>query len=149
MGSKSEFSKFLKKYMEVHDYKLEAFADKVGYSFGLISHYVNDRRSPSYKFIKEFFKKFPLSEEEKIEVLNILKKDKLPEEIMELENIHNPMYRTLDKKGRMQLNDLLQETSLMFNDEAISEEDKKKILDAIIDAFYDTKAKNKKTNNIK
>lgn len=63
---------------------------------------------------------------------------------MELENIHNPMYRTLDKKGRMQLNDLLQETSLVFNAESISEEDKKKILDAIIDAFYDTKAKNKK-----
>lgn len=145
MESKSEFSKFLKKYMEAHDYKLEAFADKVGYSFGLISHYINDRRSPSYKFIKAFFKKFPLTEEEKIEVLNILKKDKLPEEIMELENINNAMYKTLDKRGRTQLSDLLQETTLMFNDESISEDDKKKILDAITDAFYDAKAKNKRT----
>lgn len=145
MSEKSEFSKFLKKYMDNHDYKLEAFADKVGYSFGLISHYINDRRSPSWKFIKEFFKKFPLTEDEKIEVLNILKKDKLPEEIVELENINNPMYRTLNKKGRMQLNDLVQETSLMFNDESISEDDKKKMLDAITDAFYDAKAKNKRT----
>lgn len=139
-----KFSTFLKEYMEKHEYKLEAFATKVGYSFGLISHYINERRSPSYKFIKDFFKKFPLTENEKIEVLSILKKEKLPEEIQELENLSHPMYHTLDSRGRMQLNDILKETSLMFNDESISEDDKKKMLDAITDAFYDAKAKNKR-----
>ena len=117
MENKSEFAVFLKKYMEEHEYKLEAFADKVGYSFGLISHYINARRSPSYKFIREFFKKFPLTEKEKIEVLEILKKDKLPEEIMELENLSNPMYRELDSKGKMQFKEIIEQSSLMFNDE--------------------------------
>nr|DAU96319.1 MAG TPA: Helix-turn-helix XRE-family like protein [Caudoviricetes sp.] len=144
MENKSEFAIFLKNYMEKHEYKLEAFADRVGYSFGLISHYINARRSPSYKFIREFFKKFPLTEKEKIEVLEILKKDKLPEEIMELENLSNPMYRELDSRGRMQFKEIVEQSSLMFNDENISEEDKQKVLLAIQDAFYDAKQKNKK-----
>lgn len=84
---KNEFGKFLKNYLDKHEYKLEAFADRVGYSFGLISHYIRGRRSPSYKFIKDFFQKFPLSEDEKFLVLNILKKDKLPEDIQELEKL--------------------------------------------------------------
>lgn len=143
MEEKNEFGIFLKKYLEEHEYKLEAFADKVGYSFGLISHYINGRRSPSYKFIKEFFKKFHFSEKEKIEVLDILKKDKLPDEIQELENLRNPMYRSLDSRGRMQYKEIIEQTALMFNDETISDEDKQKVLLAIQGAFFDAKQKNK------
>lgn len=144
MENKLEFSVFLKNYMDKHEYKLEAFADKVGYSFGLISHYINGRRSPSYKFIKAFFDKFNLTEKEKIEVIEILKKDKLPEEIIEIENLSNPMYRSLDSRGRMQFKEIIEQSSLMFNDENIPEEDKQKVLLAIQGAFYDAKAKNKK-----
>jgi transcriptional regulator with XRE-family HTH domain len=141
---KNEFGKFLKKYMEKHEYKLEAFAEQVGYSFGLIGHYINGRRSPSYKFIKEFFKKFHLTDEEKVEVLEILKKDKLPEEIQELENLTIPQYRSLDSRGKMQYKDLIKEATLMFNDEKISEEDKEKMLFALQEAFFLAKQMNKK-----
>ncbi len=135
MNGKTEFGVFLKKYLEKHEYKLEAFADRVGYSFGLISHYINGRRNPSYKFIKTFFDKFPLSQEEKLKVLEILKKDKLPEEIMQLENL-SPQYKGLDRRGRMQLKDLMEETTLMFNDESISDEDKEKVMLAMQEAFF-------------
>nr|DAQ62844.1 MAG TPA: hypothetical protein [Caudoviricetes sp.] len=63
---------------------------------------------------------------------------------MELENLSNPMYRELDSRGRMQFKEIVEQSSLMFNDENISEEDKQKVLLAIQDAFYDAKQKNKK-----
>lgn len=143
MNEKTEFGLFLKKYLEEHEYKLEAFADRVGYSFGLISHYINGRRNPSYKFIKTFFDKFPLSQEEKLKVLDILKKDKLPEEIMKLENL-SPQYKGLNSRGRMQLEELMEEITLMFNDENISEEDKEKVMLAMQEAFFIAKQKNKR-----
>lgn len=144
MEEKNAFGKFLKEYMDKHEYKLEAFADKVGYSFGLISHYITGRRSPSYKFIKAFFKNFSLTEEEKINILNILKKDKLPEEIQELENLTNPQYQALDSRGKKQYKDLITEATLMFNDEKISDEDKEKVLLALQEAFYTAKQMNKR-----
>lgn len=144
MTKNNEFGKFLKEYMDKHEYKLEAFADKVGYSFGLISHYINGRRSPSYKFIKEFFKKFLLTEDEKIIILNILKKDKLPEEIQELENLTNPKYQTLDSRGRKQYKDFIKDVTLMIEDEEISDDDKEKVLLALQEAFYVAKQMNKR-----
>lgn len=144
MTKNNEFGKFLKEYMDKYEYKLEAFADKVGYSFGLISHYINGRRSPSYKFIKEFFKKFPLTEDEKITILNILKKDKLPEEIQELENLTNPKYQTLDSRGRRQYKDFIKDVTLMIEDEEISDDDKEKVLLALQEAFYVAKQMNKR-----
>lgn len=145
---KNEFGLFLKEYMEKHEYKLEAFADKVGYSFSLIGHYINGRRSPSYKFVNAFFTKFRLSEEEKIKVLNILKKDKLPEEIQALERkIENysddERVQNLTAKELNQYEAALSQASSFFGDERVSEEDKKKLLDAMTEMFFIGKAKNK------
>ena len=44
----------------------------------------------------------------------------------------------------MQFKEIVKQSSLMFNDENISEEDKQKVLLAIQDAFYDAKQKNKR-----
>ena len=63
---------------------------------------------------------------------------------MELEYLSNPMYRELDSRGRMQFKEIIEQSSLMFNDENIKEEDKQKVLLAIQDAFYDAKQKNKR-----
>ena len=56
----------------------------------------------------------------------------------------NPMYRELDSRGKMQFKEIIEQSSLMFNDENVSEEDKQKVLLAIQDAFYDAKQKNKR-----
>ena len=55
-----------------------------------------------------------------------------------------PMYSALDSRGKRQLNDIVKESTLMFNDETISEEDKEKVLMAIQSAFFIAKEKNKK-----
>lgn len=146
---KNEFGKFLKEYMDNHGYKLEAFAVEVGYSFGLISHYINGRRSPSYKFINTFFKKFRLSEKEKIKILEILKQDKLPEEINELEKridnfSEDARIQNLNSKTRKQFDEFLEEAILMFNDEKIDDEDKEKLIESLKEVFFKAKELNKR-----
>lgn len=90
------FGEWLKSYIEKHDYKIENFADEIGYSFGLISHYTTGKRSPSFKFIKNMFKKINLTQDEKLEVLNCLKEDKLPFELQELYNVESNVKRLDD-----------------------------------------------------
>lgn len=80
----NEFGKYLSNYLEKNNYKIENFAKEVGYSTGLISHYTTGKRSPSYKFIEAFFKKFNFSNEEKEKVLKILERDKMPDSLKKL-----------------------------------------------------------------
>lgn len=80
----NEFGKYLSNYLEEHNYKIENFAKEVGYSTGLISHYTTGKRSPSYKFIEAFFKKFNFSNEEKEKVLKVLERDKMPDSLKKL-----------------------------------------------------------------
>lgn len=90
----NEFGKYLSDYLEKNNYKIENFAKEVGYSTGLISHYTTGKRSPSYKFIEAFFKKFNFSNEEKEQVLKILARDKMPDSLKKLKgnniNIEEP-----------------------------------------------------------
>lgn len=74
----NNFGKYLKKFMEKKDLKLEYFAEELGVSFGSISHYITGRRSPSYKFLGKFYSVFsiPLEEQEKINKL--VQIDKMP-----------------------------------------------------------------------
>ena len=82
----NEFGKYLSDYLEKNNYKIENFAKEVGYSTGLISHYTTGKRSPSYKFIEAFFKKFNFSTSEKEKVLKILEKDKMPDSLKKIKN---------------------------------------------------------------
>ena len=68
----------------------------------------------------------------------------MPEEIRKSMKAMEPMYSALDSRGKRQLNDIVKESTLMFNDETISEEDKEKVLMAIQSAFFIAKEKNKK-----
>ncbi|WP_462351166.1 helix-turn-helix domain-containing protein [Fusobacterium varium] len=133
---KNEFGKFLKEYMLNHEYKLEAFAVKVGYSFGLISHYVTGRRSPSYKFINDFFTKFDLTEEEKLKILDILKEDKLPEEINKLEKKFTNYSSDIKNSSLIpelekELEKILKMMFFYLNDKKISNENKLNLLKKI------------------
>lgn len=80
----NEFGKYLSDYLEKNNYKIENFAKEVGCSTGLISHYTTGKRSPSYKFIEAFFKKFNFSNEEKEKVLKILERDKMPDSLKKI-----------------------------------------------------------------
>lgn len=221
----SKFSNYLKDFLEGHDLKLESFADKTGVSFGLVGHYVNGRRSPSYKFLEKFFKAYNIKEAEQKKIIEMIELEKMPESLKRMkettENINNtqlsvilkklresrglsqadlseqsnvsagtigdietgrikstiktinklaaalnltsdekneldsaflgrnvariqdPRISTLRKKERIDLEDLLSESKLAFNDQEISEEAKKKFLDSLMELYFDHKKSTK------
>lgn len=144
----NSFGKWLKNYLEKHDYKIENFAEEVGYSFGLISHYTRGRRSPSYKFIKTMFEKINFTENEKKEILDCLRNDKLPFELQEfipkqVTPVADSRVDALDKRSLSQYEKTMEEATLFFNDENITEEDKQKLLLAMNEMFFISKQINK------
>lgn len=92
----------------------------------------------SIKTLEKLSKGMNLTETERNELFSVM----VPKDIGA--KIITPEYKNLNSKGRMQLKDILEETTLLFNDETVAEEDKKKILEEITDAFYDAKQKNKR-----
>ncbi|MDY5795494.1 MAG: helix-turn-helix transcriptional regulator [Fusobacterium gastrosuis] len=128
----------LKKLRESRNLTIIQLAELAGTGKGTIGDIETGKSKSTVKTLEKISKALKLNEKERSELFA----EFVPKDIGA--KIITPQYKALDKKGRMQLNDLLQETSLMFNDETISEEDKKKMLDAITDAFYDAKAKNKR-----
>ena len=88
--------------------------------------------------LEKIAKALKLDEEEREELFSVL----VPKDIS-VKILKNPLYKELDSRGRMQFKEIVEQSSLMFN-ENISEEDKQKVLLAIQDAFYDAKQKNKK-----
>ena len=50
----------------------------------------------------------------------------------------------MNKRERNQFENILNSASHFFNDEKVSEEDKMKMRDSLLEAFYDAKSKNKR-----
>ncbi|MDO5089741.1 MAG: hypothetical protein Q4D53_08140 [Leptotrichiaceae bacterium] len=50
----------------------------------------------------------------------------------------------LNKRDRAQLEDVMSSANHFFNDESISEEDKKKLYDSLQELYFDAKSKNKR-----
>lgn len=88
--------------------------------------------------LEKIAKALKLDEEEREELFSVL----VPKDIS-IKILKNPLYRQLDSKGKRQFNDIIEQSTLMFNDETISDEDKEKVLMAIQSAFFIAKEKNK------
>lgn len=135
----AELGIILKKMREKRDLTIIKLAELSGVGQGTIGDIERGKiKRGSMKTLEKLSKALKLNEEERNEFFSIL----VPKDIGA--KIITPQYKALDKKGRMQLSDLLEETTLMFNDESIKEEDKEKILMAIQSAFFIAKEKNKR-----
>ena len=88
--------------------------------------------------LEKIAKALKLDEEEREELFSVL----VPKDIS-IKILKNPLYRQLDSKGKRQFNDIIEQSTLMFNDETVSDEDKEKVLMAIQSAFFIAKEKNK------
>lgn len=75
---------FLKEFIKGHGLTLEEFAKIMGTSFGLIGHYINGRRIPTYDFLDNLFSNFVFSELEKVELLYKLDMEKSTGQMKEL-----------------------------------------------------------------
>ena len=128
----------LKKLREKRNMTIVQLAQLAGIGKGTVGDIETGKNKSTIKTLEKISKALNLNENERSELFAKY----VPKDIGA--KIITPQYKTLDKRGRIQLNDLLEETILMFNDEAVSENDKRKILDAITDAFYDAKQRNKR-----
>lgn len=128
----------LKKLREKRNMTIVQLAQLAGIGKGTVGDIETGKNKSTIKTLEKISKALNLNENERSELFA----EYVPKDIGA--KIITTQYKMLDKRGRMQLNDLLEETILMFNDEAVSENDKRKILDAITDAFYDAKQRNKR-----
>lgn len=80
------FGNYLKSFLDKKGFKLEYAADEIGVSFGLLGHYINGRRSPSYKFLQKFYKAFNIDNLEQKRIMELVEIDKLPSEMKTLKN---------------------------------------------------------------
>lgn len=80
------FGNYLKNFLDKKGFKLEYAADEIGVSFGLLGHYINGRRSPSYKFLQKFYKAFNIDNLEQKRIMELVEIDKLPSEMKTLKN---------------------------------------------------------------
>ena len=136
----SELSIALKKIREEKGFTIEKLAEKAGLGKGTIGDIETGRRNGSRKSLEKISVALGLTKKEKTDLFSYL----LPEEIRKSMKAMEPMYSALDSRGKRQLNDIVKESTLMFNDETIPEEDKEKVLMAIQSAFFIAKEKNKR-----
>lgn len=132
--------------------KLEMTAEKLAELTSVTQAYVtmceNNKTKPSKAFLEKVKDILHLTETE----LNMIKEyeefRRLPikyqEKLMSFNNLDTLNFIQLESRGKKQFMELLEETTLMFDDESISLEDKEKMMLAIQEAFYDAKQKNKR-----
>ncbi|MGL5951434.1 MAG: helix-turn-helix domain-containing protein [Cetobacterium sp.] len=126
----SKFSEYLKKFLDEREMKLEYFADKVGVSFGLVGHYTNGRRSPSYKFLEKFFKAFDINEGEQSKIMKMVELDKMPESLRTIKR-NETIRRPVDP-----VKELERAIYDIFYDDEIPEEIKKDLKEKLDEAFF-------------
>ena len=127
-------------------------AEKLGEMTGVTQAYVtmseNNSTKPSKAFLEKIKDILHITSEEGKEIKEYEEFRRLPEKFQKrlllLEKGLLPQYKALDTRGKNQFEKVIEESSLMFNDETISEEDKEKVLMAIQSAFFDAKQRNKR-----
>lgn len=89
------FAEFLNNFRKEKELSLEELAKMTDVSFSIISHYSTGRRECTYDFVSKLFNLFNFSELEKAEILYILDKEKLPENILSIRKKQYILLKTL------------------------------------------------------
>lgn len=125
----------LKQLRESKNMTIEELAKKAGVGRGTIGDIETGKNKSTVKTLNKLSVALGLNTEEK---------NKLDSAFLgrKVENI-DPRILELDKKGLSQYEKTIEEASLFFNDEDVSEEDKQKMLMAINQLFFESKQMNK------
>ena len=98
-------------------------------------------------------KKFPECAKKEQELMAMLEKDKKIEKLKKLEkqrretvgkNEELNRISRLNKRERVQLDEVMNSAAYFFNDNSVSDEDKKRLHDSLQELFFDAKMKNKR-----
>lgn len=130
------FGEVLKEIRKTRGDTLQGLADKIDVVFTYIDKIEKGLRPINKDILEKLIKQYPLNK-------TTLEKAYLNEVLPDISK-SDPRILNLDMRGKRQLTDLIEESTLMFNDENISDEDKEKMLYAIQEAFFIAKQKNKR-----
>lgn len=125
----------LKQLRESKNMTLEELAKKSGVGRGTIGDIETGKNKSTVKTLGKLAVAMNLSKEEK----NKLDSAFLGRDITEID----PRVLTLNKREMSQFDKTMEEASLFFNDETVSEEDKQKMVLAISKLFFESKEINK------
>lgn len=148
-------SEILIKYRKNKGLTVAKFAEMLGVSQVFLTHLEHDRRKISDELFKKLETFLSASDIEKLKeteeykdvpekIMNKLKKLETENETLKskYENI-DPRVLNLSKRELSQFEKTMEEASLFFNDETVSEEDKQKMVLAISQLFFESKEMNK------
>lgn len=136
-----ELAILLKKFREERNLTIKQLSEKSGVGNGTIGEIERGKNKARTSTLEKLAKGLNLSEEDKKKLFACLLPKSMREEVIN----DDPRFKDLKKKERLQYEELLNQNALFFNDESISEEDKKKMVDALTEAFYAIKKSNKRT----
>lgn len=122
----------LKRLREEKNFTIEELAKRAGIGKGTVGDIETGKSKSTVKTLNKIAIALDLNSQEK---------NKLDSAFLGRE-VSNEIKPT--KREKIQKEEFLNQATLMFNDESISEEDKAKLLEALQEAFYTAKIMNKK-----
>ena len=122
-----QIEKFLTEFLNKKNMTLTDFSKKMEVTHVYVSNIKNGKKTASKKFVENLIKKLEKQRRETIGKSE------------ELDRISR-----LNKRERVQLEEVMNSAAYFFNDASISDEDKKRLHDTLQELFFDAKIKNKR-----
>ena len=135
-----ELSVLLKKYRESRNLSIKQLAELAGVGNGTIGEIERGKNKSKPVTLEKIAKALKLTPEERDTLFSCLIPKDIGKKIIEA---NDQRILSLNKRELSQYEKTMQEASLFFNDESVSEEDKQKMLLAMNELFFESKQINK------
>lgn len=148
-----QIEKFLIEFLNKKNMTLTEFSKKMEVTHVYVSNIKNGKKTASKKFVENMIKKFPECAKKEQELMAMLEKDKKIEKLKKLEKQRREIVgkneelnriSRLNKRERVQLDEVMNSAAYFFNDNNVSDEDKKRLYNSLQELFFDAKMKNKR-----
>lgn len=135
-----ELALLLKKYRESRNLSIKQLSQLAGVGNGTIGEIERGKNKSRPATLEKLSKALKLTSEERERLFSCLVPKDIGKKIIEASD---PRVLELNKRELSQFEKTMEEASLFFNDETVSEEDKQKMVLAISKLFFESKEKNK------
>ncbi len=148
-----QISKFLGDFLEKNQLTLTDLSNKLGFTHAYVSYVRSGAKTASKNFIATMIKSFPILKNQEKELYEKLDNDKKIEKLKNLEKKRRETiggneilnkFSKLTKRDHIQLEEVMSTAQHFFNDENVTEDDKKKLYDSLQELYFDAKSKKKK-----
>lgn len=135
-----ELALLLKKYRESRNLSIKQLSELAGVGNGTIGEIERGKNKSRPATLEKLSKALKLTPEERERLFSCLVPKDIGKKIIEASD---PRVLSLNKRELSQYEKTMEEASLFFNDETVSEEDKQKMVLAISKLFFESKEINK------